>query len=130
MDEQDEDLYSELAERLDEYEAFTDFTDRPVSSFVSDVCKALKLKFKWDRFEYDPWAAEEAKADPPASPFAEWWHAVRGTPGDLLLARRTSAATATARHGRRNRSLVVIPAHGSRLRRARGQAPSGSQNRE
>jgi hypothetical protein len=81
LDDEDEDLYGELAERLDEYETFTDFTDRPVSTFVSDICKALKLKFRWDRFEYDPWAAEEAKADPPASPFAEWWHSVHGVHG-------------------------------------------------
>jgi hypothetical protein len=86
IQEQDEDLEDELGERLDEYESFTDFTDRPVSSFVSDICKALKLKFTWDRFEYDPWAAEEAKADPPASPFAEWWHAARVAPGDILVA--------------------------------------------
>jgi len=86
--ELDEDLEDELEERLDEYENFTDFTDRPVSAFVSDICNALKLKFDWARFEYDPWAVEETKADPPASPFAEWWHAVRGAPanGEILLA--------------------------------------------
>jgi len=74
--EQDEDLYGELYERLDEYESFTDFTDKPVSAFVSEICNAMGLEFDWDRFEYDPWAIEEAKADPPASPFAEWWHSV------------------------------------------------------
>src|ERR1700761_1090738 len=85
--EQDEDKDDELVERLDEYENFTDFTDRPVSEFISDVCKALKLKFRWDRFEHDPWAIEEAKADPPASPFAEWWHAEHGVSGgEILLA--------------------------------------------
>lgn len=74
----DPDLDLELGERLDEYESFEDFTDRPVSAFILDICNALQLDFHWDRFEYDPWAIEEAKADPPASPFAEWWHAEHG----------------------------------------------------
>ena|SRR5579859_473966 len=78
IEERDEDLYDELNERVLEYEAFTDFTNRPVSEFVLDICNALGLEFDWDRFEYDPWAVEEAKADPPASPFAEWWHSVNG----------------------------------------------------
>jgi len=86
IEEQDEDLEDELIERLDEYESFTDFTDRPVSAFVSDICKALKLKFDWSRFAYDPWAVDETKADPPASPFAKWWHSVHGDRGDILLA--------------------------------------------
>jgi hypothetical protein len=83
MESQNEVLHDDLDERLDEYEYFTDFTDRPVSAFVSDICNALGLEFEWDRFEYDPWAVEEAKADPPASPFAEWWHSeYSGEDGD------------------------------------------------
>jgi len=76
--EQDEDLFDEFYERLNDYESFTDFTDRPVSAFLSDICNALGLEFEWERFAYDPWAVEEAKADPPASPFAEWWHSANG----------------------------------------------------
>ena len=72
--EENLDLFDELNERLDEYESFTNFTDRPVSAFILDVCDALNLDFEWKRFACDPWAAEEAKADPPASPFAVWWH--------------------------------------------------------
>ena len=74
IEEEKLDLFDELNERLDEYESFTDFTDRPVSAFILDVCDALNLDFEWKRFACDPWAVEEAKADPPASPFAEWWH--------------------------------------------------------
>ena len=74
LEEEDLDLFDELNERLDEYESFTDFTDKPVSAFVSDICNALGVEFDWARFAYDPWAVEETKADPPASPFAEWWH--------------------------------------------------------
>ena len=74
LDEQDLNLYDEMFERLDEYESFTDFTDKPVSTFILEICDALELDFHWKRFEYDPWAVEEAKADPPASPFATWWH--------------------------------------------------------
>jgi hypothetical protein len=74
LDEQELNLYDELFERLDEYESFTDFTDKPVSTFILEICDALELDFHWKRFEYDPWAVEEAKADPPASPFAVWWH--------------------------------------------------------
>ncbi len=85
--EKDEDLYDELFERLDEYESFTDFTDRPVSEFVAEICTALGLEFDWKRFEHDPWAVEEAKADPPTSPFAEWWHwEHRSNPDEILVA--------------------------------------------
>jgi hypothetical protein len=72
--EQDLGLFDELNERLDEYESFTHFTDKPVSTFILEICDALKLDFHWGRFAFDPWAVEEAEADPPASPFAEWWH--------------------------------------------------------
>jgi hypothetical protein len=71
--EEDEDRFDELYERLDEYESFTDFTDRPVSGFVADICNALGLEFDWDQFEYEPWAMQEAETKPEGSPFAEWW---------------------------------------------------------
>ncbi len=80
--EQNEDLFDAFYERLKEYESLTDFTDRPVSAFVSDICNALGLEFDWRRFAYDPWAVEEAAADPPASPFAEWWHSADGDEED------------------------------------------------
>jgi hypothetical protein len=72
--EQNEELFDEFYERLNEYESLTDFTDRPVSAFISDICNALGLEFDWERFTYDPWAVAEAEADPPASPFAAWRH--------------------------------------------------------
>ena len=70
--DEDEDRFDELYERLDEYESFTDFTDRPVSAFVADICNALGLEFDWDQFAYDPWAMQEAETQPEGSPFAEW----------------------------------------------------------
>jgi hypothetical protein len=69
---EDEDRFDELYERLDEYESFTDFTDRPVSEFVANLCDAMGLEFDWSQFAYDPWAMQEAETEPEGSPFAEW----------------------------------------------------------
>jgi hypothetical protein len=80
--DEDEDRFDELYERLDEYESFTDFTDRPVSAFVADICNALGLEFDWDQFAYDPWAMREAETQPEGSPFAEWWASTQDDPAD------------------------------------------------
>jgi hypothetical protein len=80
--DEDEDRFDELYERLDEYESFTDFTDRPVSAFVADICNALGLEFDWDQFAYDPWAMQEAETKPEGSPFAEWRASTDPDPAD------------------------------------------------
>jgi hypothetical protein len=72
--DQDLNLYDELYERLDEYESFTDFTDKPVSTFILEIADAMELDLDWSRFACDAWADEEIKADPPVSPLAKWWH--------------------------------------------------------
>ena len=80
--DQDLDLYDELHERLDEYESFTDFTDKPVSTFILQIADAMELDLDWERFACDPWAAEEIAADPPVSPLAKWWHSRNADEGD------------------------------------------------
>ena len=77
-----EDRFDELYERLDEYESFTDFTDRPVSEFIANICDAMGLEFDWSQFAYDPWAMQEAEAQPEGSPFAEWWASTRDDAAD------------------------------------------------
>ena len=72
--DQNLDLYDELNERLDEYESFTDFTDKPVSQFILEIADAMELDLNWAWFAHDPWAAEEIAADTPVSPLAKWWH--------------------------------------------------------
>jgi hypothetical protein len=85
---EDRDSFEELHERLGEYENFTDFTDRPVSAFVADICNAMGLEFDWSQFAYDPWAVQEAETQAEGSPFAEWWksamdkHGSSDDPGD------------------------------------------------
>jgi hypothetical protein len=73
----DDNLGGDLYERLDEYESFTDFTDRPVSAFVATLCDAMGLEFDWAQFVHDAWAMDEAETQPEGSPFAEWWNSVQ-----------------------------------------------------
>jgi hypothetical protein len=80
--DEDDDRFDELYERLDEYESFTDFTDRPVSAFIANICNAMGLEFDWDQFEYDPWAIQEAETKPEGSPFAEWLASTQDDTGD------------------------------------------------
>jgi hypothetical protein len=75
--DEDDDLGGDLYERLEEYESFTDFTDRPVSAFVATLCDAMGLEFDWAQFVHDAWAVDEAKTQPEGSPFAEWWNSVQ-----------------------------------------------------
>jgi hypothetical protein len=81
-DLKDEERLTELNERLDDYERLTDFTDRPVSVFVANICKAMGLEFDWSQFEHDPWAMQEAETRPQGSPFAEWWASTRDDADD------------------------------------------------
>jgi hypothetical protein len=80
--DEDEDRFDELYERLDEYESFTDFADRPVSAFIANVCDAMGLEFDWDQFAYDPWAMQEAETQPEGSPFSEWWASTQDDDAD------------------------------------------------
>jgi hypothetical protein len=79
---EDEERMAELKERLDVYERFTDFSDRPVSEFVAHICKAMGLEFDWSLFEHEPWAMQEAETKPEGSPFAEWWASTQPAPAN------------------------------------------------
>ena len=74
---ENEERFDELHERLGEFESFTDFTDRPVSAFVADICNAMGLEFDWVRFAFDPWAVQEIETQAEGSPFAQWWASVQ-----------------------------------------------------
>ena len=65
-------LYGELLERLDDYDDYSDFGNKPVSEIVAGICKALGLTFDPALWEDEPWAIEEAKAKAEASPTVEW----------------------------------------------------------
>jgi len=79
-DLEDEERVTELKERLDVYERFTDFNDRLVSEFIANICKAMGLEFDWSQFEHEPWAMNEAETNPEGSPFAEWWASTHPNP--------------------------------------------------
>jgi hypothetical protein len=66
------DLYSELHERLDDFDDYSDFGRKPVSEIVEGICKVLGLTFEPSLWQDEPWAIEEAKAKPAASPTADW----------------------------------------------------------
>jgi hypothetical protein len=61
---------TDLHERLDDYDEYSDFGNKPVGAVVADLCKLLSLPFDPALWEDEPWAIEEAKAKPPGSPFA------------------------------------------------------------
>ena len=67
-----------------------------VSERAKQICNAMGLELDWDRFAHDPWAVEEAKADPPASIYAEWWHFKHGDHREPLLAPPGSRANGPA----------------------------------
>jgi hypothetical protein len=62
----------ELHERLYDFDDYSDFGRKPVSEIVEGICKVLGLTFDPRLWEDEPWAIEEAKAKPAASPTADW----------------------------------------------------------
>jgi len=97
----DPDLDLELNERLDEYESFTDFTDRPFSAFIPDICDALQLDFHWERFAYDPWRSRKPR--PIRRPRPSPNGGIRGVTRKRTMARRPRCMPmATARRWRRS----------------------------
>jgi hypothetical protein len=65
-------VYSELLERLDDYDDYSDFGRKPVSEIVEGICKVLDLTFDPALWEDEPWAIEEAKAKLAAEHVADW----------------------------------------------------------
>lgn len=63
-------MYSDLYERLDEYEAHFRFSDIPIGELAARICRAMGLNPDWRRFADDAWAIIEAEENPPGSPFA------------------------------------------------------------
>jgi len=70
-------LYDEMAERLDEDDAFEDYGDRPVGEIIALICREFGLHPDWSRWAGEDWAIEEADARAPGSPFGEGAVAVR-----------------------------------------------------
>jgi hypothetical protein len=65
-------LYSELYERLNDFEDYSDFGRKPTGEIVEQICRLLNITFDPALWQDEPWAIAEAKAKPPGSPFADW----------------------------------------------------------
>jgi hypothetical protein len=65
-------MYSELHERLYDFDDYSDFGRKPVSEIVEGICKVLGLTFEPSLWEDEPWAIAEAKAKSAASQPADW----------------------------------------------------------
>ena len=60
-------LNDELYERLKDFDDYSDFGRKPVSEIVEGICKVLGLKFDPSWWQHEPWAIQEANAEPAAS---------------------------------------------------------------
>jgi hypothetical protein len=63
-------LIADLYERLDEVEGDADFGERPIGEIVARICRDLGVTPDWRRWAGEGWAVEEARAQPPGSPYA------------------------------------------------------------
>jgi hypothetical protein len=63
--------YSDLYERLNDFEDYSDFGRKSTGEIVEQICRLLNLPFDPALWQDEPWAIAEAKAKPPGSPFAD-----------------------------------------------------------
>jgi len=65
-------LETDLLERLDDYDAYSDFDRKSVGEVVESICRVMDLTFEPALWEYEPWAIAEMAEKPEGSPFADW----------------------------------------------------------
>lgn len=66
------DLFSDLYERLDEFNDYSDSGRRPVGEIVENLCSVIGVPFDPAMWVDEPWAVEEAKTKPAGSPYTNW----------------------------------------------------------
>jgi hypothetical protein len=68
-EEPNEDLFSDLYEKLDIYENFVDYANDPIGGIAVKVCRDLGLKPDPALWENEPWAIAEIETQAKDSPF-------------------------------------------------------------
>jgi hypothetical protein len=63
--------YSDLYERLKDFEDYSEFGRKSTGEIVEQICRLLNIPFDPALWQDEPWAIAEAKAKPPGSPFAD-----------------------------------------------------------
>ena len=73
-DERDDkaDLFSDLRERLEEYDDYDDFGRCSIGETAWKLCRAMGLDSDPALWADEPWAIAEMRDKPPGSPFADW----------------------------------------------------------
>ena len=66
------DLFSDLDDRLEDFDDYDEDGDRPIGAIVESICKAVGVTFDPALWEYEPWAIAEIKTKPAGSPYADW----------------------------------------------------------
>lgn len=66
------DLFSDLDDRLEDFDDYDEDGERPIGAVVESICKAVGLQFDPALWEQEPWAIAEIKTKPAGSPYADW----------------------------------------------------------
>lgn len=66
------DLDTDLHERLDDYDDYSDFGRLPVGAVVENICRVMGIEFDPALWEDEPWAVAEMAEKAPGSPYADW----------------------------------------------------------
>jgi hypothetical protein len=66
------DLFSDLDDRLEDFDDYDEDGDLPIGAIVESICKVLGLTFDPSLWEHEPWAIAEIKTKPAGSPYADW----------------------------------------------------------
>jgi hypothetical protein len=68
-EEPNEDLFSDLYEKLDTYENFVDYANDPIGGIAVKICRGLGLNPDPALWKNEPWAIEEIENEVADSPF-------------------------------------------------------------
>jgi hypothetical protein len=65
-------LLTDLRERLDDYDDYSDFGRLPVGAVVANICRVMGIAFDPALWQDEPWAVAEMAEKPEGSPYTEW----------------------------------------------------------
>ena len=69
-----ENLLTDLYERLDDFERYENFTDQPIGAVAARIAKDMGFEPEWRSWADMSWAKAEAKTEHPDSPFTGLVH--------------------------------------------------------
>jgi hypothetical protein len=63
---------TDLYERLEDYDDYSDLGHLPVGAVVENICRVMGLEFDPVFWQDEPWAVAEMAEKPEGSPYADW----------------------------------------------------------